>query len=127
MEYDEPPCTCTGKPQCNGQCGGAELRLFRYTGLITLTNVHGHQIKVPAVLREDVDHYDATGTRRDPPVHSWWGTAHADGKIPRLPDVLGERVVVGLADGRTGKAHVTGYPQDSMWTIEIQGDGPVPA
>lgn len=57
---------------------------------------------------------------------TWQGSARVPGLSYRLLDVLGGTVTVTLPDGRVGKAYATGWSEDSVWFVEIQGVGPFP-
>lgn len=105
---------------------------FSYTGPVLLTTAAGHHVTLNNVrLWTESNEADRLESVLGGPVQSvilreWRGSARVPGTLFRLMDVLGEAVTVRLADGRTGKAHVTGEAIDSVWVVQIMGQGRPP-
>jgi hypothetical protein len=104
---------------------------FSYTGPVTLrAKYYEKECTVHARLwteREVSETVDSNGwVTATPGLLSWHGTARVPGLVHALLDLMGEEVSVILLDGRTGRAFITGYSQESVWVVEIQGAGPAP-
>jgi hypothetical protein len=99
-------------------------------GFIILRSTYG-EVKVVGTItvgRNYAEEVDSEGWRVLVPGLRWWrGHARVPGMLRDLPAVLGEECEVILSDGRTGRAFVTGYSEDSAWVIEIVGAGPLPS
>lgn len=99
-----------------------------YRGMVTIS--HGDtSAEVRASLYTSQDfysHYVDGAVRQVPGLRSWHGTARVPGLVYGLLNILGSECTVTLPDGRTGQAVVTGYSEESVWVVEIQGAGPPP-
>lgn len=104
--------------------------MFGYTGELILRSQYG-EVYVRGTLGEYQETYevvdDTLKVRRVPGLRHWNGVARVQGAPRGLMEVLGEECTVTLSDGRTGKAFVTAYNEESAWVIEIVGAGPVPS
>ena len=104
--------------------------MFHYKGPATITDGERSVHLSHLILDEEVrveEWTNADGHVQETPGRHWWhGHSRTVGAPRGLLDLMGGEAVVVLPGGRTGRALLTGYCQDSCWVIEIQGVGPIP-